>query len=217
MLTRKYATAFIATAALTKSPNARWANWNVFSAAAGLGNGQTGDHFSVVGELEKREAAYISEEILMSVLNKLTMTESTERSKGYDPIRVRRKKLAAALQDQLHLLNAAEAGESYRRLRVQRKRDLETDEVFDVEQLRRVSPWWWVDDDGTVKFSLRYGSARLKVKDGKDVLVVANTGELRKILPALRQETLMGGLDQALAEAADGLQARFKSVKKGKA
>lgn len=153
----------------------------------------------------------------MSVLNKLTLAESAERSKGYDPIRVRRKKLAAALQDQLHLLNASEAGETYRRVRLQRKRDLETDEVSDVEQHRRVAPWWWVDDDGTVKFSLRYGSARLKVKDGKDVLVVNTTNELRKILPTLRQETLMGGLDQALAEAAGSLEARFKSVKKGKA
>lgn len=152
----------------------------------------------------------------MSVLNKLTLAESEQRSKAYDPIRLRRKKLAAALLDQLNLLNASEAGESYRRVRVQRKRDLETDEVFDVEQHRRVSPWWWIDDDGAVRFSLRYGSARLKVKDGKDVLVLGTTNELRKVLPALRQETLAGGLDSALAEAAGGLQKRFHG-KKGKA
>ncbi|WP_340646335.1 hypothetical protein [Phenylobacterium sp.] len=153
----------------------------------------------------------------MSVLSKLTLTESMDRTKGYDPIRVRRKKFAAALQDQLNLLNATEAGDGYRRVRMQRKRDLETDEVFDIEQHRRVSPWWWIDDDGTVKFCLRYGSAKLRVKDGKDVLVLATTEELRKILPGLRQEALTGGLDGPLAEAADGLQARFNKRKVGKA
>jgi hypothetical protein len=153
----------------------------------------------------------------MSILNKLTMTVSEERSKGYDPIRVRRKKLAAALQDQLNLLNASETGTAYQRVRIQRSRDLETDEVFDVEQRRRVSPWWWIDDDGSVKFCLRYGSAKLKVKDGKDVLVLSSIDELRKILPALRQETLTGGLDGPLAEAADSLQDRFRSGKAEKA
>ena len=153
----------------------------------------------------------------MSVLNKLTLAESTERSKGYDPVRIRRKKLASALLDQLNLLNASESGESYRRVRIKRKRDLETDEVFDVEQQRRVSPWWWIDDDGSVKFSLRYGSAKLKVKDGKDVLVLGTTNDLRKVLPALRQEALTGALDAPLAEAAGNLQARFGRGKKGKA
>lgn len=149
----------------------------------------------------------------MSILNKLTVTVADERAKGYDPIRIRRKKLAAALQDQLNLLNAVETGTVYQRVQMQRRRDLETDEVFSVEQRRRVSPWWWVDDDGSVRFSIRYGSTRLKVKDGKDVLVISSTAELRKILPALRQETLAGGLDGPLAEAANSLQTRFGGQK----
>lgn len=153
----------------------------------------------------------------MSVLSKLTVEESVEKVRAYDPVRVRRKKFAAALQDQLHLLNATEAGDGYRRVRIQRKRDLETDEVFDVEQHRRVSPWWWIDDDGAVKFSLRYGSARLKVKDGKDVLVFRTMNDLRNVLPGLRQEALTGGLDDALAEAAGRLHARFRGGDKGKA
>jgi hypothetical protein len=150
----------------------------------------------------------------MSVLNKIAVTESVERSKLYDPVRIRRRKLAAALQDQLRLLEAVESGENYRRVRMERRRDLETDEVFDVERLRRVSPWWWIDDDGSVKFTLRYGSAKLRVKDGKEVLVLSGTAELRKILPALRQETLSGGLDEPLAQAAAALQDRFQSGRK---
>ncbi|MBX7135391.1 MAG: hypothetical protein K1X67_22200 [Fimbriimonadaceae bacterium] len=152
----------------------------------------------------------------MSVLNKLQLTESAERTKGYDPVRVRRKKLAAALQDQMKLLEAVESGETYRKMKVSRERDLETDELLDVEKHRRVSPWWWVDDEGGVKFSLRYGSAKLKVKDGKDTLVLPSLGHLRKLLPDLRQEVLAGGLDAPLEEAASHLQSRFKARKQTK-
>ena len=93
----------------------------------------------------------------MSVLNNLKLTVSDDRAKGYDPVRVRRKKLAAALLDQQHLLEASEAGGTYRKVKVKRARDLESDQVVDLEQQRRVTPWWWIDDDGVVKFSIRYG------------------------------------------------------------
>lgn len=149
----------------------------------------------------------------MSVIDELPLAVSGERQKGYDPVRIRRKKLAAALQDQLNLLHAEEAGQDFRRVKVERRRDLETDELFDVELKRRIVPWWWVDDEGAIKFTLRYGSARLKVKAGKDVLVLPTLDRLAEIIPLLRQETLAGGFDEALAEAAGELQARFKPQK----
>jgi len=148
----------------------------------------------------------------MSVLSNLKLAVSDDRTKGYDPVRVRRKKLAAALSDQLQLLEAVQAGGVYQKVRMKRARDLESDEVVDIEQRRRVVPWWWIDDDGVVKFSIRYGSARLQVKDGKDVLIVPSLAHLQKLLPPLRQEVLAGELDSALAVAADALQARFRGA-----
>ncbi|WP_143275711.1 hypothetical protein [Brevundimonas sp. SH203] len=147
----------------------------------------------------------------MSVLNSLKLANSDDRKLGYDPVRVRRKKLAAALHDQLHLLEASQAGGTYSKVKIKRARDLESDEMVDVEQRRKVTPWWWIDDDGVVKFSIRYGSIRLTVKDGKDALIVPSLAHLQKILPSLRQEVLAGGLDEALAVAADALQAKFRT------
>jgi len=153
----------------------------------------------------------------MSIVDTLSLGTAGERTKGYDPVRLRRKKLAGSLDDQLRLLAAVEAGERYRKVKVRRQRDLETDEAFEVEQQRRVSPWWWVEDDGSVRFSIRYGSTRIELREGKDAIVLKSLDELKAVIPALRQEVLAGGFDGQLAAAAGQLQGRFKLRKKGKA
>lgn len=152
----------------------------------------------------------------MSVLDKLEVIECGERQKGYDPVRVRRRKLAEALADQIKLLEAIEAGGTYQKVMVRKERDLETDAVRASEDRRAVSPWWWIDDGGKVHFAVRYGSARLKVKDGKDTVVLPTLNDLRQLIPPLRQEVLTGSLDAALAEAAAGIQARFTAKKAAK-
>lgn len=153
----------------------------------------------------------------MSVLDKVGVVEGAERRQGYDPVRVRRRKLAAGLADQMRLLEAVERGQAYRKVKVHERRDLETDERVPVEESRRVAPWWWVDDDGGVRFSLRYGSVRLVIKDGMDAIVLGNLDELKAILPPLRQEVLTGGWDEALNDAAHRLYARFSTKKAAKA
>jgi hypothetical protein len=149
----------------------------------------------------------------MSVLDKIQMTQAAERKAAYDPVRLRRKKLADALHDQIGLVAAQEAGEVYRKVRVKRSRDLETDQLHDVEQKRRVAPWWTIADGGAVHFRLRYGSVPLRLKEGMDVLVLGSVAELKKLLPALRQEILSGVHDGALQAAAETLQTRFTGRK----
>ena len=148
-------------------------------------------------------------EICMSVLDTLQVVPAGEQSVGYDPIKTRRKKLAATLQDQLNLLLAGDAA-SYRRVRTERKRDLETDEVFEVQHRRRVVPWWFFDDAGQVRFSIRYGSVTLKLKGEDGVIVLPTIEALQDLLPALRRDVLKGELDGPLRVAADALLARFK-------
>lgn len=144
----------------------------------------------------------------MAALDKLTLTDTT-RAGGYDPVRVRRRKLAAAIQDQIELLDAEERGGQYRKTVASRVRDLETDEVHEVQRQRRVVPWWWTDDDGVTRFSIRYGSTALKLKGGKSTVVLKAKGDLKPILIELRSEALAGRLDEALNSAASDLRIRF--------
>lgn len=149
----------------------------------------------------------------MSVLDKLEVIDGGERQTGYDPVRTRRHKLASALMEQIELIDALEVGETHRKTVVRRRQDLETDVVVATKELRSVPAWWRVDDVGHVHFALRYGAMRLKVKEGKDTLVLPTMEALRNVLPPLRQEVLMGQLDGALADAAASLQARFTPKK----
>lgn len=128
-------------------------------------------------------------------------------------MRTRRRKLAAALMEQIELIDALEAGETYRKAIVRRRQDLETDKVGAATEQRTVPAWWRVDDNGQIHFALRYGAVRLKVKDGKDTFVLPSLGALRDLLPPLRQEVLTGQLDGALADAAASLQTRFTPKK----
>jgi len=155
-------------------------------------------------------------EVRMSVLDTLQVVPAAERAVGYDPIKIRRKKLAAALQDQLNLLLAG-GSDAYRRVRTERKRDLETDEVFEVQHRRRVVPWWSYDDAGQVRFAIRYGSVTLKLKGDDGVIVLPTIEALQGLIPALRQEVLKGELDGPLSVAAEALLTRFKRSPAGQA
>ncbi len=143
----------------------------------------------------------------MSVLDQFEVVPVSERAQGYDPVRIRRKKLATALQEQLNLLLA---GGGYQRVHVERRRDLETDELLEVSQRRRVVPWWSHDDAGQVRFTLRYGSVPLKIRGDDSVVLLPTLAALQDLIPNLRQGVLRGELDGPLAAAADELTARFK-------
>jgi len=148
-------------------------------------------------------------EAYMSVLDKLELTAGSERRATYDPVQVRRRKLAEGLLDQIKLIDAIEQGETHTKTKMRKQMAQGTNEVVTTQESRSVSPWWTIDDDGKVHFAIRYGAMRLKLKGTNDTIVFKSLGDLRQILPQLRQESLTGSFDSALATAAAELQTRF--------
>jgi hypothetical protein len=147
-------------------------------------------------------------EAKMGVLDKLTITE-TSRAKGYDPVRLRRRKLAAAIQDQLGLLKAESEGGAYRKTVRHRAHDLETDATVTTEAQRRVAPWWWTDDEGLLNLAIRYGSITLKLKGEKTTIVLKTRTEATNVLTQIRADVLAGGFDDVLTAASQSLRDRF--------
>lgn len=145
----------------------------------------------------------------MSVLDKLELTAGNERRTRYEPVQVRRRKLAAGLLDQIKLIDAIGQGVTHTKTRVRKQQGQSTNELVTTMEDRSVSPWWTIDEDGKVHFSIRYGAVRLNLKGTNDTIVCKSLGDLRHVLPPLRQEALTGSFDAALAKAAAELQTRF--------
>lgn len=151
----------------------------------------------------------------MTILDTFNVVES-ERPIGYDPIRSRRKKLSAAIDDQLSLIAADRSGVTFRKAIVKRHRDLETDVLMEREERRRVVQWWWHGDDGQVHVQIRYGSAVIPLADDRSVFAVPDLEALGAALSNLRKAVLAGELDLALANAARALKERFSPKRKAK-
>ncbi|MBB5745173.1 hypothetical protein [Brevundimonas variabilis] len=153
----------------------------------------------------------------MSVLDNVDLATIGERRSTYDPVQVRRRKLAAGLLDQIKLIDAIGQGETHKKSRVRKLTVQGTNDVVTAHDARSVSPWWSIDADGKVHFAIRYGAVRLKLRGTNDTVVCNSLDDLRQILPPLRQETLTGSFDATLAAAAAELQTRFKPKKSAKA
>ena len=146
----------------------------------------------------------------MGILDTLTVVESG-RPVGYDPTRSRRRKLAAAIDDQLRLIDSERSGTPFRKSVVKRHRDLETDMLVEQQEHRRVARWWWLGDDGQVYVQIRYGSSVIPLAEGKTVFMVPDLDAAEATLEGIKKAVLAGELDLPLAEAAQTLKTRFSS------
>ncbi len=151
----------------------------------------------------------------MSILDTLISVEAV-RPSGYDPIRGRRRKLAGAIDNQLARITAELAGTTFKKVVTKRYRDLETDILTEREEQRRVAPWWWQAEDGSILLQIRYGSAVIPLAQGKTVFTVPDLSAAHAALQGVKKAALSGQLDGLLVEAAVALRARFSARKKTK-
>lgn len=134
----------------------------------------------------------------MSHLAKLNL-KPVQRESGRDPALVRRRKLAAALDEQLHVAKAAQTGEKYR-VTVRRWRENEAGERLPVHTEKLVRPWFF-EQDGGWYVQCRYGSRVLTLNGKSNAVFVDKLDEVASALDALRSATISGELDGAINEA----------------
>jgi hypothetical protein len=133
----------------------------------------------------------------MSHLEKLTLKSVTRASKQ-DPVQQRRQKLAAAIEEQINVANAALRGERYE---VQRKAWAKNEhgEKVLVERMRKVRPWFF-EQDGGWYVQCKYGSKVLDFGKGNAVFA-KRLEEVEKALNTLLIATQQGELDDAILKA----------------
>ena len=123
----------------------------------------------------------------------------------HNPTFYRRERLLQRLQEQLQLLKDP----SYAPV-IKRWKKGEDGVKRPVDHIRRVKPWWRVDDKGFVVLTVRYGFKTLEFEKGKGAIAIGAVEKLEAVLMTLIAATHAGELD-GLLEAATG-----RSSAKGK-
>ncbi len=130
----------------------------------------------------------------MSHLEKLTF-KSVTRSSKQDPVQLRRRKLVAAIEEQVKAADAAAKGESYEVARKSWVKNEQGEKVL-VDKLRKVRPWFF-EQDGGWYVQCKYGNKALKIGSGNAVFVKA-LKDIADALNTLKAATEVGELDEAI-------------------
>ena len=137
----------------------------------------------------------------MTILDKFTLTDKTRSAMLTSPETRTRIKMQDAIEVQIGLAEAEQAGQPYVKRKMRFVTDKETGERVKKEVPIRVRSWSWKDADGRLMLDARYGNHRIEIKPGKTAIEV---GEARNLVPTLKllaDAVKAGELDKALLAA----------------
>lgn len=134
----------------------------------------------------------------MNSLKSLTFVPAPPKTPN-NPTFYRRERLLQRLQEQLQLLKDP----SYAPV-IKRWKKGEDGVKRPVDHIRRVKPWWRVDEKGFTVLTVRYGFKPLEFEKGKAAIAVGTVEKLEGVLTTLIAATRSGELD-AFLEASTGL------------
>jgi hypothetical protein len=124
-------------------------------------------------------------------------------------VQVRRDKLVKRLWEQAELARAQQAGTQFAPTRFRTVVEHDTGVRRQVEQPKRINPWWFTTDAGKLALNVRYGSKVLELAKGKFAVEVASDKDLVPTLDAIKAAVLAGELDAAIDTASTKLRAAF--------
>ena len=146
----------------------------------------------------------------MSALDKLNLVADTKQ-RHLPMIQVKRNKLASKLWEQLMLAKGQIDGTPFVVTKFRSFTDRETGIRKQMEVPKRLKPWWFVNTDGKVCFSVKYGSHVLELTKGKMSVQVDSAADLVKAIEQLKQAVEEGELDLQIERASKDLSKGFKS------
>ena len=78
-----------------------------------------------------------------------------------------------------------------------------------MEQPKRVKPWWFTAEDGSVCLQVRYGVQVLEIGKGKNTITLASKDQLVDTLNLVKQAAEHGELDKHIAAVATKARLNF--------
>jgi hypothetical protein len=138
-------------------------------------------------------------------LSKLNMS-NVKKPTQQTPVQMRRNKLSKQLWEQVQLATALASGGSFAPIRIRTVKDKLTGELKTVEQPKRVKPWWFTAEDGSVCLQVRYGVQVLEIGKGKNTITLTSKDQLVETINLVKQAAENGELDRHIAAVATQAQ-----------
>jgi len=143
----------------------------------------------------------------LNALNKLNFVDAV-RPRSMPAVQQRRNKLSNKLWEQIQLAKSQMEHTHFVIKRRVTVKDLEGN-YKSIERPKRIKPWWFMATDGTLCFSVFYGSKRIELIPGKTSISVKNMNDLIEALELLKSETEAGSFDAAVEHASGALKLNF--------
>ena len=138
----------------------------------------------------------------MSILESLTLSEVSKRGDSTLPHLLLRRKMVAAIDEQIGGATAEAAGQHFSKTVAKTVKNEETGAKERRTVQRSLRRWWWIGTDGLM-LELKFGNRAIKV-GGKSSIVVGDPCNLVLVLQKVREAVVAGELDPALKTASDG-------------
>jgi len=145
----------------------------------------------------------------MSILNSLKLT-TAKKPRHVPPIQIRRNKLSAKLWEQIQLAKSHKDGTPFSVTKYKSVTDRATGERKQVEQPKRLKSWWFVNEQGKLSVSVRYGTQVIELAKGKYSIEVADESALIAALETVKQAVEAGELDAQINTASEHARRAFE-------
>lgn len=136
---------------------------------------------------------------MSTALKGLTFTAYTRPDRLSAEIQ-RRNKLIAHLQEQLEMVRAETDGKVYTASKRKWLRNEDGTKTA-VEVSKRLKAWYRTQANGTVLFTVRYGSKPIEFEKGKAAIVVKGRDDLLALIPKLIAAIEAGEFDSYISSA----------------
>ena len=147
----------------------------------------------------------------MGILDTLTLSPVTKKAENDTPHLALRRKMVAAIDEQIAGARAELAGQHYSRSAMKVVKHADTGEPERRTVERSLRRWWWKSAEGLF-LELKFANKPVKIGTNSSI-IVGDITNLVTILETVKHAVVNGELDDALKQASEGRKRSKKADK----
>ena len=145
----------------------------------------------------------------MSTLNTLKLVTAVKPQQMPDVVK-RRHKLGNKLWEQIQLARSQLLNEPFNITKMKTVKNIDTGTSETVAVNKRIRPWWFNSDTGSLCVTIKYGTKVIELAKGKPSIELTNKDQLISTLELVKKAVEAGELDQQIDQASGALRSNFK-------